>query len=629
MLQQLRRASKSWVASVIIGFLVLAFALWGVADIFRGGTDTVVAQVGGTQISSAEYDLLLKNQIRTLSQQTKQDITMDQAKAIGLDRSVLDQAIGRAALGEESQSLGLTASQNAIANEIRSNNAFRGADGAFDPNAFARTLQDNGLSEAQFVQSTGEDITRSQLLDAATAGITAPPGLTRLLYDFITEQRVVEYLAITPEEAGKVPEPTQADLEAYYKAHGKDFSAPEYRALDYVAIGPDQVADQIQVSDADIQAQYDSSKAQYDKPEQRDIEQIAFPDKAAADAAYQKIKSGTDFLALAKERGLKDTDIKLGTFTQAQMDPKLATAAFAVPEGGVTQPVQGPFGWVLLRAAKVTPGENKTFDEVKDQIKADLIKARAAGKVTDLANAFEDARGGGATLEEAAKKIGVPVTHIAAVDAQGMTPEGSKADLPDPQILQTAFQTESGEESDLFQTQDGRNFAVRVTGITPPAVKPLDSVREEVKEGYLKEASAKLLQTKVQQIAQQAMKDGNLAAAGKALGHAPVTSMPIRRSDMNDVFSPELVHQLFAVPKGGVVTGAAGKGDAMIVARVVTVSHSEPDVRSAEYINFRRSAAQQLGETVIDSLASATREKAGVEIHQATVDQVLGGAPQQ
>jgi len=111
MLQQLRRASKSWVASAVIGVLVLAFALWGVADIFRGGGDTVVADVGSAQISSADYDRQMRNQIRAFSAQTQTEITMDQAKAIGLDRNVLEMAISQAALDEEGKSLGLTASQ--------------------------------------------------------------------------------------------------------------------------------------------------------------------------------------------------------------------------------------------------------------------------------------------------------------------------------------------------------------------------------------------------------------------------------------------------------------------------------------------------------------------------------------
>ncbi len=624
-------ASKSWVASVIIGVLVLAFALWGVADIFRGGGDTVVATVGGTDISATDYDQQLRNQIRSLSAQTQNQITMEQARAIGLDRSVLDQVINRTALDEEASNLGLTASQKAVVAQIQSNPGFRGTDGAFDPNLFARALQDNGLSEQGLLALTGKDIAREQLLDAVADGIAAPPGLTRILYNYANETRTVQYVAVTPQDIGSVPEPAEADLVAYHKSHAQQFSSPEYRTIDYVQIGPDQVAGEIQVSDADMRAQYDAHKADYQKPEQRDVQQLSFPDKAAADAAAVKIKSAADFINIARERGLKDQDLTLGTFAAGGtgLDPKLSQAVFAVPDGGVTAPVQGPFGWVILRAAKVIPGENKTFDEVKDQIKADLIKARAGAKVTDIANAFEDLRGSGTALPQAAAKQGLMVHHVQAVDHQGLTPEKTKADIPkEPQFLDQVFRTETGEESDLFQTDDGQYFAVKVTGVTPPAVKPLDSVREEVKEGWANERRNKLLQTKIQQLVADARKDSNIEAVGKAIGHAPVTSMPLKRGQANDVFSMELVNQIFAVPPGSIVNGSAGKGNASVIAKVISSSDPDTDVTSAEYTNFRKAAAQQLGEGLIDSVAAAARQKAGVNVHQATLQRTLGDTQQ-
>jgi peptidyl-prolyl cis-trans isomerase D len=533
-------------------------------------------------------------------------------------------------LDEQAASLGLTASQDTIAAQIRANPNFRGTDGAFDPTLFLRTLQDNSLSEQAFVAMTGKEIAREQLLTAATDGLVAPPGFARILYDFVNERRTPEYLVVTPDEAGKVPEPTAADLEAYHKAHSTEFSSPEYRAFDYVEIGPDQVSGEIEVSDADLKDQYDSHKADYEKPEQREVEQIAFPNKEAADAAAAKIKTPADFVTVARERGLKDADLKLGTFSAgAGLDPRLSSAVFAVPEGGVTAPVQGPFGWVILRAAKVTPGQSRTFEEVKDQLKADLVKARAAAKVTDLANKFEDTRGGGATLADSAMKDGLTLKHVASVDRQGMTPEKTKAEIPaQPQFLDQVFQTESGEESDLFQTDDGHYYVVKVTTVMPPAVRPLDSVREEVKEGFIKEAQNKLLQTKVQALADQAMKSGNLADAGKSLGHAPVTSAPMKRGDMGDVFSQDLSRRLFATAPGAIITGPAGKGNGMVLARVVKVEHPEPDLSSADYNNFRKSASQQLGETAVDTLAAAARKQAGVSIHQETVQRVLGETPQ-
>jgi hypothetical protein len=128
--------------------------------------------------------------------------------------------------------------------------------------------------------------------------------------------------------------------------------------------------------------------------------------------------------------------------------------------------------------------------------------------------------------------------------------------------------------------------------------------------------------------AEQTMKSGSLAEVGRALRRAPTTSMPMKRSQTDDVFSTELSNQLFAATPGGVFTGPAAKGGGYVVARVAKVERPEPDVSGAEYGNFRQTAGQELGRTAVDSLAAAARKDAGVSVHQATVDRILGG-PQQ
>ena len=626
MLQNLRKASKSPVATAVIGILVLAFALWGVADIFRGGADTVVADVGGTQITDVEYDLQLKNQIRALSQQTKTELTMEQARAMGMDRNVLENAINRAALDEHARRLGLTVSQDMIVAQFRDDPAFRGPSGAFDPLLFQRALQDSGFSPAAFYTQTGRDVMRRQMLTAFISGIAPPPGLTRLLYDFYSEQRTIEYLVITPEEAGQVPEPTAAELEAFHKAHGTDmFSSPEYRAFDYVTIRPDEVAKEIEVTDADIRAEYDANKAQYEVAEQRDVEQIVFPDKASADAAAARIKTPEDFATVARERGLSAQDLMLGTVTANGMDSRLADAVFKVAEGTTTQPVQGPFGWVILRAAKIVPGQSKTFEEVEGQIRTTLANQRGAAKMAEVSNAFEDDRASGDTIAEAAMKQGLIVRQVVAADRNGMTPEGGVADIPlQPDFLEQVFQIETGDESDLFMTMEGGAYAVKMNSITPPAVKPLEQVREQVREAFLAEARQKLLTTRVQMLADEARKTTTLAEVGRTLRRTPTTSMPLRRGQTDDVVSQGLSAQLFSAAQGAVVTGAAGNNNGQVIARVVNVVHPEPDVTAMEYEQFRQGASQQLSETIVDTMAKAARADAGVSVHDATVQRILG-----
>ena len=626
MLQSLRKASKSPVATAVIGILVLAFALWGVADIFRGGADTVVADVGGTTITDVEYDLQLKNQLRALSQQTKTELTMEQARAMGLDRNVLENAINRAALDERARRLGLTVSQDMIVAQFRDDPAFRGPSGAFDPLLFQRAVQDSGFTLGSFYTQTGRDVMRRQMLTAFISGIAPPPGLTRLLYDFYSEQRTIEYLVVTPEEAGQVPEPTAAELEAFHKAHGTDmFSSPEYRSFDYVTIRPDEVAKEIEVTDADVRTEYDANKAQYEVAEQREVQQIVFPDKASADAAAARIKTPEDFATVARERGLSAQDLTLGTVTASGMDPRLAGAVFKVAEGATTQPVQGPFGWVILRAAKIVPGQSKTFEEVEGQIRTTLANQRAAAKMAEVSNAFEDDRASGDTIAEAAMKHGLIVRQVVAADRNGMTPEGGVADIPlQPDFLEQVFQIETGDESDLFMTMEGGAYAVKMNSITPPAVKPLDQVREQVREAFLAEARQKLLATRVQMLADEARKTGTLAEVGRTLRRAATTSMPLRRGQTDNVVSQALSAQLFSASQGAIVTGAAGNNNGQVIARVVNVAHPEADVTAMEYQQFRQGISQQFSETIVDTMAKAARTDAGVTVHDATVQRILG-----
>ena len=629
MLQTLRAAAKTKVAGIIIGALVLAFALWGVNDIFRGTPpNTVVATVGKTDIPTTDYDRELKAQMRAVGQQTHADITLDQARALGLDRMVLDNVVSRAALDEEIGRYGLTASDDAVAAKIRSTNAFFGTDGAFNRAQFQQALQQYGISEAGFVETTRKDMAREQLLGSLADGVTPPPGLTRLVFDLVNETRVADYVVLTPADAGAVPEPTDAELAAYHKAHPDAFSAPEYRAIEYTVIAPEQLAADIKVTDDEAKAEYDTQKDKYQKPELREIQQISFPTKDEAEAASAKLKSGTDFAALASQRGLKDADVKLGTFPASGLAPALSQAVFAVPEGGVTAPVQGPFGWVILKAAHVTPGESKSFDELKDAIKAGLAKAKAAGKMADLANAFEDARAGGAALADAAMKLNLPVHRVAAMDRKGLKPDGTKADVPDQMgFLDRAFATEVGDESDIFQSEDMNYYAVKVDGVTPAALKPLESVRAAVHDGWVAEARAAALKKRAEAFADDTRKNG-LQKAALALHKTPIRSMPMRRDQKGDVFGPELTQQIFSQPQGGVAVGPQPAGANYIVAQITDVAHPVPDFTAPSYTQFRGVVAQQLSDDLAQTLAAAARAHVGVTTHPEAIQSVLGEAQQ-
>ena len=82
-------------------------------------------------------------------------------------------------------------------------------------------------------------------------------------------------------------------------------------------------------------------------------------------AARSRIASGLSFDDLAKERGLKPSDVDLGLIAKsAIIDPAIADAAFSLPSGEVSQPVQGKFGVALVKVGKIEPGVEPSYESV-------------------------------------------------------------------------------------------------------------------------------------------------------------------------------------------------------------------------------------------------------------------------
>src|SRR6202012_4113359 len=115
-----------------------------------------------------------------------------------------------------------------------------------------------------------------------------------------------------------------------------------------------------------------------------------------------------------------------GLVTKAGIiDPTVADAIFAFPENQVSQPIQGQFGAVLARATKIETGVEPNYAAVAGTIKRQIAIDRSRSAMTGLQNKREDERSGGASIAEAAQKIGVPSVTIEAVDRSGRDPAGN------------------------------------------------------------------------------------------------------------------------------------------------------------------------------------------------------------
>ena len=170
------------------------------------------------------------------------------------------------------------------------------------------------------------------------------------------EERAIEYVLLDRSQAGEIPAPTPEALAKYYEERKVLFRAPEYRKLVIVTLIPSEQAHWIEISDADAKRAYEERRSRYGTPERRHIQQIVFTNEEEARAAADRIAKGASFADIAKERGLTDKDIDLGTLPKAAViDRAVADAAFALKEGEVSAPIQGRFGIALVQVLKIEP----------------------------------------------------------------------------------------------------------------------------------------------------------------------------------------------------------------------------------------------------------------------------------
>jgi peptidyl-prolyl cis-trans isomerase D len=424
----MRKASENWLGRIVMAAVMFllagVFGLWGINDIFTGFGRSTLAKIGNTEIGIPEFQQVYRDRLNQMSHDFGKPISPQEATALGLDRQVLGEMIAQSAMDQRARQIGLGIPDTEIARHITTDPNLQTINGQFDRNKFEQILRNMGMTEQRFVAEQRQTALRRQIIDSMTGDLSPPKAWLDAINQFQNELRSVNYVVLGPEQAGVIPQPTDEELSKYFDERKIMFRAPEYRKIDVVAVTPTELAKWMEISDDDIKSTYQKEISRFTTPERRHIQQIIFPTMADAQAAADRIKSGTSFAAIAAERGLKEQDTDLGTVAKSTIvDPAEADAAFALKEGEVSAPVQGRFGAILATVLKIEPQVTKSLTDVSTQIRGDIALDRAKAQVQDLHDKIEDDRAGGATLEQAMEKLKLPIVTV-NVDRSGHDPDG-------------------------------------------------------------------------------------------------------------------------------------------------------------------------------------------------------------
>lgn len=626
-MDKMRAASKSWVAAILIGFLILSFAIWGINDIFTARSSTALVKIGDSELDYRTFEQEFTNRARRQINTLGQPMTVQEARDIGYDRVVLDDMIKDMAVLVEAKRQGVGASDAMVRAALRDIPGLTAPDGSIDPNIFQRFLQQMQMSEAQLVQLLRENILRDQLSRTAMVGAPAPRGMAIALAAYESERRTIEYLVFPPEKAGEIAAPDDATLEAFMQANAAAYTTPELRTVTALTVDASEVAAKLEVSDADIATEYEVRKATYETLETRELLQISFPTKEDADAGRKSLDEGKSFEEIATARGLSADDINLGVITKG--DSAVPAGAFEIAEGEISQPLEGPFGWVIVKVLKVTPGSLKSIDEVRDELKKSIALDRALIEISEQTGAIEDALASADTLESVPGlldgKLPVKVTAFAPMDANGNGADGQPvAGIPDgDQYRLDVFAAEPGDTGQLAETPGHILYVARVDQVTPPALQKVADRRDAVLAAWTVAERAKRL-TELAAAAEERANAANsdLAAVAAELGLEAKTTAAVARDEPVEGLSSTLVTALFATPRGKWTTGGAAEPPAIVLARVKEVTSAPPeDMREAER-QARATVTREIADELAAAYGDAILKASTVEVDDALFNQL-------
>jgi peptidyl-prolyl cis-trans isomerase D len=630
-LEGLRKSAGGVIGVVFVLLLIASFIIWFPSGWFQGYGAQDVITVGDVKIGSQEYMRAQQDMLREMSRQAGRSLSLQEARALGLDRLVLARLVGGAAIDMHTRSLRLGISDAALLDAIMKDPVFSDGTGNFSPARFQQALYSLNMTEQSFLASLREQNLRQQILATVGEVVSAPSMLADALNTYNNETRTLRYVLMPASAAGSIPDPSDDDLKRYYDNHHSKFTQPEFRKIGVLAVTPDTVKDQLKITDADLNAAFETKKNTLGAPEKRIIQQISFPDLAAANAAYQKIQSGTDFLAVAKEQGLSDADVDLGTLARADLaDPTIAEAAFTLEPNKVSEPVTGKLGnVVLLRVTAVQPGNTPTFDAAKTAIEKALVKERASGLILDLHDKVEDLLASGATLAEIADKLKLSYQAVDQIDREGRKPDGTLVTLPQQtELLNAVFATDAGVENDPIDAQDDGVVWYEVLGVEPEQLKPFDQVKDEVaKDWRADEARAKAAKY-AQDLVTSLSGGKTLEDIAKDLNVEILTSDPLKRKSITVNVLPASVEQAFALPEKGYGSGPSGVEEGRIVFQVDKVTPPAA-LDPKELERLKQQIELLVSQDATDEYSAALEQRYGVTVNQKALGKLAGSDEEQ
>ena len=630
MLEAIRERQQSWLAKLILALITVPFALWGVDSYLRqAGSNVAVAKVNGDSITVQQFGKSLQ-ELRD-NMKGKADTGFMENPAVR--NAVLDKLINAHLLAEAVKRGNYVISDEQLSKLIVAMPEFQ-KDGQFSQDMYDKVLTANNMTPSRFESMMRGELLKQQVRDSIAGLAFAPRVVPENAMRVQNQLREVSVDSFRPDDYLDQAKVDPAELKTYYDKHQEEFRIPEQVKLEFVVLSANSMVASMRVEDAEVKKFYEENAPKFQGDEQRRVSHIliafgANKDAAAKAAAKKKAeeilaevkKSPKKFEELAKkysqDPGSAGKGGDLGLIKRGLMVKPFEDAVFGMAPGSISEPIETEFGYHIIKLTEVM-GAAQSFDQVRGQIRAELMYQKAISKFAETAEAFSNTvYEQSSSLDPAAKAYNL---HVQKSD--WMSREDAAKFFKNDKLANAVFSDEVRKEkrnSEAVEVSPNTLVAARVVDTRPASMKPFEEVRADIEDKLKHMQASKLASQQGEKVLAELKKGGDSASLNWT------TPVKVDRNNPQGL-SEGVLNQAFRIDgsKLPAYVGAASKDGGYVLIRLSAVEDGlhalDADGKkagNAEYITL-------LGEEYLAAYMKSLRERASITINQDLVNAKSG-----
>ncbi len=494
--------------------IIPAFVLVGVdgfQNINAGGE--AVATVGSQSIDQAEWDAAHKAEVDRLRAQMP---TLDaklldspEARYVTLERLVRERV-----LAEAVQDSRLSTSDARLARELQQDPtiaSLRKPDGSLDIERYRQLAASQGLTTDGFEARVRSQLSQRQVEAGLLGTAFSPAMLSDVSLNAFYEQREAQITRFNPADyVGKI-NPTDAEIETFYKANLPLFQAPESASIEYVVLDLGVVRNSITLNEADVKTYYEQNVSRLSGKEERRASHILItaPKEMSAEERTKARERAESLLAQVRKAPDSFADLArknsqdpgsapnggdLDFFARGAMVKPFEEAAFTLKKGDISDVVESDFGFHIIKVTDVKAPKQRSFEELRPQIEIDLKTQQAQRKFAETAELFTNGvYEESDSLKGVAERLKLEVKTVANLQRKPVS--GATGVLANPKFLAAVFSADSLDKkrnTEAVEVGVNQLAAARITQYTAASTPPLTEVQANVKERLVAKQAAEM-----------------------------------------------------------------------------------------------------------------------------------------